>query len=296
MTISPFKYEQYHETKQHTNFDFPYMTYVCTIPLDFSHIPPHWHNEFECIIIKKGECLVHIDMVSYHAKEGDILLALPGQIHSIAQFETVTVEYENIFFKESFLFSSIDSSRIYDALAPIFEKKKTIITHYHKGLPYYEILYSCIQEIDFLCEHQPPYYEVALKSIWLRFFYTVLSNHHTLPTTTSSDSLILTRTKEAILYIQKHYEEPLTPDDLALYLGISTSHFMRFFKQSTSMTCTQYVNHYRLIIGSKLLRTTEDSILDISNSCGFSSLSYFNRLFKKQFGVTPSDYRRGITS
>lgn len=295
MTITPFEYEQYHETKSHTDLDFPYTTYLCTIPLDFSHVPPHWHNEFECIIIKKGECLIHIDMISYHAKKGDILLALPGQIHSITQYEQFTVEYENIFFKESFLFSRLDSQSINDALSTVFKGKKTILTHYHALLEYYPSLYDCIKEIDYLCEHQFPYYELRLKSIWLNFFYIILAHSPNMPNTSSSDHRSLSRTKEAILYIQENYTEPLNPDDLATHLGISTSHFMRFFKQSTNMTFTQYLNNYRLIMSSRLLRTSEENILEISNSCGFSSLSYFNRLFKKQFSVTPSEYRRGIT-
>ena len=48
------QYKIYHETKTHTPDDFPYNTYLCSIPLDFKSVNLHWHNEVEIIVIKKG--------------------------------------------------------------------------------------------------------------------------------------------------------------------------------------------------------------------------------------------------
>ena len=45
-------YENYHEKKEHTTVEFPYNTYLCTIPLDFLEVPFHWHEEAELIVIK----------------------------------------------------------------------------------------------------------------------------------------------------------------------------------------------------------------------------------------------------
>ena len=49
------EYQNYHETKSHTASEFPYTTYLCSIPLDFTHVPQHWHSELELIVIKKGK-------------------------------------------------------------------------------------------------------------------------------------------------------------------------------------------------------------------------------------------------
>lgn len=49
------QYEIYHENKKHTPNDFPYNTYLCSIPLDFKSVNLHWHNEVELIVIKKGQ-------------------------------------------------------------------------------------------------------------------------------------------------------------------------------------------------------------------------------------------------
>ena len=54
----------------------------------------------------------------------------------------------------------------------------------------------------------------------------------------------------------------------------------------------EYLNEYRLTMASRLLLSSDASILDIANEVGFDNLSYFNRLFKKRFLTTPSNYRK----
>ena len=49
------EYQNYHETKAHTSTEFPYNTYLCSIPLDFPGVPLHWHDEMELVVIKKGQ-------------------------------------------------------------------------------------------------------------------------------------------------------------------------------------------------------------------------------------------------
>ena len=92
-------------------------------------------------------------------------------------------------------------------------------------------------------------------------------------------------------YIESHYTEPITVQSAADYLGFSESHFMKFFKQHLHTTFTSYLNGYRLTIAARLLLTEDDSILSISERTGFNNLSYFNRLFKKEYQMSPRAYR-----
>ena len=102
------EYQNYHETKSHTNADFPYNTYLCSIPLDFIQVPLHWHEEIEFIVIKKGQGLVSVNLQTREITAGDIVFILPGQLHSIRQKDGCSMEYENILFKPALLVS--DSS------------------------------------------------------------------------------------------------------------------------------------------------------------------------------------------
>ena len=71
----------------------------------------------------------------------------------------------------------------------------------------------------------------------------------------------------------------------------SKSHFMKYFRQYMGLSFVQYLNDYRLSKAAGLLVSTEDSVTDIAQRCGFDNLSYFNRLFRRKYGMTPGRYR-----
>ena len=71
----------------------------------------------------------------------------------------------------------------------------------------------------------------------------------------------------------------------------SESHFMRFFKNTMGVSFVSYLNDFRLNVAARLLSSNDESILSVAENCGFFNLSYFNRMFKKKYGVTPGKYR-----
>ena len=85
MQMDTAQYQKYHEEKCHTPADFPYNTYLCTIPLDFQAVSTHWHDEIELIAVKKGEGWVDVNLKRHAVTAGDIVLVLSGQLHAIAQ-------------------------------------------------------------------------------------------------------------------------------------------------------------------------------------------------------------------
>ncbi len=86
--------------------------------------------------------------------------------------------------------------------------------------------------------------------------------------------------------------EKITIEDIANEVGLSQSHFMKYFKNTMGTSFVDYLNEYRLTMASRLLISSDSSILAIASEVGFENLSYFNRIFKKRFGQTPREYRR----
>ena len=76
--MNTLTYETLHETKKHVSIQFPYNTYLCSIPLDFTQVPLHWHNEMELIYIKKGCMIVSVDLEYSVVNAGDIVVVMPG--------------------------------------------------------------------------------------------------------------------------------------------------------------------------------------------------------------------------
>ena len=73
------EYENYQEKKSHENKGFPYITYLCSIPLDFTLVPLHWHDEIELIYIKKGCGTITVDLESYVADAGTLAISMQSE-------------------------------------------------------------------------------------------------------------------------------------------------------------------------------------------------------------------------
>ena len=235
--MNTLTYENLHETKKHVSIQFPYNTYLCSIPLDFTQVPLHWHNDVEIIVIKKGCGIISVDTKPRVVKAGDIVLVRPGQLHSISQHGKDCMEYENILFQTSLLYSADSDLRTVGYFQPYFSLEYELPWLFDDTCFFHEELSSCIDAIDDLCSKRPDYYELSVKGHLFHFFYLL------------------------------------------------------FFKQHLHTTFTSYLNGYRLTIAARLLLTEDDSILSISERTGFNNLSYFNRLFKKEYQMSPRAYR-----
>ena len=99
------------------------------------------------------------------------------------------------------------------------------------------------------------------------------------------------RIKQVLGYIEEHYGEEFDISQAAGMCFYSQSHFMKYFKQYTGQPFVSYLNDYRLSRAGGFLRTTGDTVTEIAVRCGFDNLSYFNRLFRRKYGMTPKEYR-----
>ena len=293
MTING--YEQYHEKKMHGSTDFPYTTYICTIPLDFPFVPLHWHEDFELIYIKKGHGTVSIDLERYPVEAGSIALVLPGQLHAIEGSPDGPMEYENIIFHLNMLMGKSHDTCNRDYFRPLLQGCANFPPVVTKDLNWYPAFASCIDEADEICKYYPVAYPLAIKSKLYQMFYILFYNESKpLPRTRPQKSI--EKAKYILQYISGHYSSHLSIETMAEVCHLSESHFMKFFKSATGMTFTEYLNDYRLSISSRLLISSDQSILETAAACGFENVSYFNRLFKRKYQMTPSQYRHQYQS
>lgn len=91
------------------------------------------------------------------------------------------------------------------------------------------------------------------------------------------------------MYLEENYCEGL-PRFVELS-GKSQEHLTRMLKQCYGMTPSEFINEIRLEQAVTLLKTTENTVLEVMLQCGFNNVSHFNAIFKKKYGVTPSQYR-----
>ena len=83
----------------------------------------------------------------------------------------------------------------------------------------------------------------------------------------------------------------ITVAEVADRIDFSESHFMRYFRENMGTSFVDYLRDYRLTMAARLLLVSDETVLSIAEEVGFENLSYFNRAFKKKYGVTPREYR-----
>lgn len=285
------EYENYQEKIAHADPSFPYITYPCSIPLDFPQVPLHWHDEMEFIYVKKGSGIVTADFTQYNVNTGTIVFILPGQLHSIEQETGCSMEYENIIFHPNILLSKTADACNTDFLIPLFNGKIAVPTVYRPGSVFYDKVISCMDANDEIRKTFPKGYQLFLKGQLFMLFYFLIGQC-SCDVLEQKNRKPLEKLKQILKYIENNYRNKITIADAAAEVGLSQSHFMKYFKNTMGTSFIDYLNEYRLTMASRLLLSSESSILAVSEEAGYDNLSYFNRVFKRRYGMTPSAYRK----
>lgn len=286
-----FEYETFREDKKHTEVAFPYNTYLCSIPLDFSSVPVHWHEEMEFIVVKKGRGLVTLDRESRLLEAGQAVIVLPGQLHGIRQYQQERMEYENIIFRLEMLLPKEGDVCGPKFLEPYRDGKLRYPAWIDGSALYHEEMLECIRKMDELSEQRPRGYPLAVKGWLFQFFFLLFSRVE--PTLAEEGrEKSLDKMKRILRRIEVDYGKPLSIEEMAEFSGFSESHFMKFFKNHMGVPFVSYLNDYRLTLAARALAEGQEDVLTVAMDVGFSNVSYFNRLFKKKFRMTPLEYRK----
>jgi len=153
------------------------------------------------------------------------------------------------------------------------------------SLEYTRIFKQMILELQ---RHQSDYPEML--TLLLRQLLILI--HRQLTTENKIKNVYLdTEMEKAIQYFNDNYNTEINIEDYAASRGMSVSWFIRCFKQYASTTPMRYIVSIRITNAQVLLETTDYNVTEIGNIVGYDNPLYFSRIFKKQKGVSPSEYR-----
>lgn len=99
---------------------------------------------------------------------------------------------------------------------------------------------------------------------------------------------------QAINYIEENYKNEITLDEIATSVHMSKTYFCNVFKKETGEKFSTYLQSFRLEKAKQLLCSNQKKIYDIAYEVGFQSHTYFNNVFKEQYGMTPKEYRKRV--
>jgi len=231
------------------------------------------YYEFEFILKSEGS-MIH-EGIKYPLKPGDLCFKKPGEItQGVMPYSCFMVsfkmnenqnpfqQFENEIIKQLPAVHSTKNSQYFEF---IFKKilneylSETVISTLKIRSYILDLIFSLYEEVQQNYLPSSPYYSVIMK---------------------------------AFKYIDEHYQQKISLDDIASYVGMSSFYFQRIFKQTMQQSPNVYLINYRINLSKQLLIMTTESITDIAFKCGFESTSYFCYNFKQKFNISPNNYRK----
>lgn len=98
--------------------------------------------------------------------------------------------------------------------------------------------------------------------------------------------------QKSIQYMKNHVEEDISREDLAAFVKLNPAYLSRLFKKETGKSLIDYLIETKMDRGKQLLDLTDMTVSSIALQVGYSNFSHFTKMFKKQYGVNPQDYRQ----
>ena len=99
---------------------------------------------------------------------------------------------------------------------------------------------------------------------------------------------------EAKNYIENHFTEKISRTDVAAHVALNENYLSRLFHAETGLSISDYILQKRMTLAKKLLVQTQKSISDIGVEIGYDATAYFIRVFKREVGKTPKEYRKDM--
>lgn len=241
------------------------------ISLDY---PLHWHNYFEIEIIIDGTGSYIFNGTTYSISKGDVYLLTPVDFHEIKA--SSPVELINISFDEMWLSENMRTF----LYTTDFTKPRRFDIHD------YERLLMAAELLRHECEADAPCINQLLEYLLSRFVQCEILRSESV-----ANQLHLSGIKKAVAYIELHFREKVTLQQISAMSGYNPTYFSELFRKLTGETFIERLTSLRINYAKALL-TSGLSVTDACFESGFGSLSNFLAVFKAKCGMSPSEYRK----
>lgn len=251
----------------------------------------HRHKEIELISMQRGQADFYINTTPYRLAAGDTLLIPPYALHRATALAAADSVYTCLCFDLSLLPPPFGA-----ALCEGLESGRTGITppHIPASAPHAARLSACAAAAFQAYEGGEAGWEYEAIG-HLTLLFACLQQKGMLSTAAggTGDADFCVR---AMNYIHAHYREPITSATVAEHLYMNNSYFCRRFKAGFGTCFARYLAAYRVEKAKLLLSDTKMPITAVVEETGFQGFSYFDKIFRRLSGCTPSAYRRAAAA
>ena len=238
--------------------------------------PKHKHPSYMFIIPYDEQTQIYVNNKKLTPKVNNIFCLSPNILHHEVQ-NYLPPKYCAIFIKKEVFENSYllyDESINFDNMLVKIKTDKL------------ELLIQ-----DFINESNNLHFtkDIVLKYLSVLLIHEIIRNitkYKMLEIKTTNNTIL----NKAITFMDRNFEHNITIEDLSKITNLSKNYFISYFKKEMNLSPMQYLNNIRLENAKKMLRANKLSITTISAQCGFNSPSYFAKIFKNRFHISPKDY------
>ncbi len=253
----------------------------------------HTHEFAELVLVNRG-CGTHrTKSGAYPVTAGDIFVVLGNEAHGYTELRDLNLI--NIIYDRS----RVDMPEYDIRQLPGFHALFTLEPEYRQQHRFASRLHLSLEDLDRACDlvarleteivyGEPGSWFMAI-AVFMQMVGFLSRRYAASP---SPDAGNLLGIGEVIGFLEHHYAEVITLDQLTEIAGMSKSSLLRAFRRALGVTPIDYLLRTRIDRAKELLRASEQSITDIAFDCGFRDSNYFSRQFRKATGASPSAYRR----
>lgn len=249
---------------------------------------PHRHNYYTALLIKQAKGKHFIDFESYPLSDLQVYFITPGQVHQLIE-EQVSIGYSMVFSVEFLIQNNIPLSFIDDL---------NLFNNYNQNPPldlniqqFDKLAYYCNEMIA--CQDNTHKYKTAATGALLKLFLITCNQICTLPTDNpqqlEASNSILKKFKQLV---ESNYLTWHSTSDYARALNITPDHLNRTIKSLIGKTAKNYIQARITIAAKRLLYFSDLSSKEIAYQLGFSEPANFSAFFKKNTGLSPSQFKK----
>lgn len=232
----------------------------------------HAQGEVEIAFMLCGSCRISCGNMSSEIRAGDVFIAFPNQPH----------KYEE--------------SNELEAYLLIIPVKPYLSVYYNtlmKQVPVHPVLKkgewdaSLLQLLELALRDHEKASEPVMQGYLMVTFGKLLASLQLQEQKTGAEEVL----RRVLGYLHDHYRESVSRRDIAKAVGYNESYVSHLFSQTMGITLPEYIHSLRIDDACRLLLETDATVADLASELGFASIRNFNRVFLKQTGVTPRQYR-----
>ncbi len=258
----------------------------------------HWHPEIEIAVVLSGRVMCCINDTVIEVGEGEGFFINSNTMHMERPIEDDEKPIMNtVCFMPEFIGDCGGDLIFRKYVSPVVTDMSLRGMKLSEDIPWQRDILAAVRKLYRISEHKERGYELQCRNIIGELWYKLAVNISSVSEDSApaaESGLGEKRLKEMLSFIHENYASDLTVDDIAASANISKSECFRCFRNIIGKQPISCLNEYRLKKAAELLADTNMQITEICFACGFNHISYFGKVFRQQYGLTPKQFRNSL--